>query len=208
MISLDNINEWQSVLVLEINTDKETSKYIKSIWLMLNKIIVVVKNTSKLSPLVIEIDWARFTLDKKIAKDILVSDIFSDQWLIFEWNQTKQREVILEVLKNQKWHFSLKDILSEIHRIDKKIWQITVYRTLKILVQKWMLDILDMPDSSKKFELKKAHHDHIICANCDSIFEFHSEEIENLQKNIAKNHDVNVSNHKLNIIWDKCCNCW
>lgn len=205
MISLDKIKENTAVLILEINTDKETCKYIKSIWLMLNKPIVVVKNSSKSSPLVIEIDSACFTLDKKIAEDILVTDIFEDQNKIFEWNQTKQREIILEVLKKQSWHFSLDEITKEIHKIDKIIWEITVYRCLKVLVQKWMLDILDMPDWSKKFEIKKTHHDHIICENCESIFEFRNEDIERLQSDIAKNQGVSIKKHKMNLIWGSCC---
>ena len=208
MEKLSNIKENKTVLILEINTDTKTHKYLNSIWLLSNTAISIIKNSWKSSPMIIEIEWSRFTLDKKITNEIVASDLLSNQSLIFEWNQTKQREVILEVLKKQTWHFSLQEMTIQIQNKDKQIGQITVYRSLKILAKKWILDILEMPDGSKKFEIRKHHHDHIICENCDSIFEFVNEDIEKLQNKEAKKHSLNIKKHKLQLIWDECENCW
>jgi Fur family ferric uptake transcriptional regulator len=48
--------------------------------------------------------------------------------------------------------------------------------------------MVELPDGIKKFEKKKEHHDHLICENCGTIFEFHNEKIEKIQKEIAKKY--------------------
>lgn len=121
------------VVVLEIDDDLETEKHLKSLGVLPNKILAVIKNDSFKTPILIEVDNTRFALSKDIAKHIVVSDILDHQELIFEGNQTKQRKVILEVLKEYQDHFTFEELLLKIREKDEKIGQVTLYRTLKVL---------------------------------------------------------------------------
>lgn len=206
MKTLEKASENISVFILELKNNFEVEKFLNSIWIFENSIISIIKNDWK-APLIIEIDWARFVLSREIAKKINTSCILENQSKIFEWNQTKQREIILKVLKSEKNHFTFEEILQKVQKKDKKIWQITIYRTLKTLSWKWLLETIEMPDWNKKFENKKGHHDHLICEKCWEIYEFHSEKIEKMQKEIAEKYWVKLEKHTLNLIWKECKKC-
>jgi len=206
MKTLDKVSEKNSVFILDSENKKDVEWFLNSIWIFEDSIIAVIKNEWS-SPLLIEVDWARFALSREIAKKINTTHILENQSKIFEWNQTKQREIILKILKLEKKHFTLEDVLRKAQKIDVNIWQITVYRTLKKLLDKWFLEMIEMPDWNKKFENIKGHHDHLICQKCWAIYEFHNEKIEELQKQIAKKHWVKLEKHILNLIWKECEKC-
>jgi len=205
MKTLDKVLENNAVFVLELENEIEIKNFLHSIWIFTDTILVVLKNDNW--PLLVEIDWAKFAISRKIAKEITTSHILEDQLKIFGWNQTEQRKIILSILKEKKNHFSLKEVVEESRKKDKKIGQITIYRCLKTLVKKWILEVIELPDGTKKFEKKKRHHDHLICENCGTIFEFYNEEIEKIQKEIAKKYWIELVSHTLNLIGKKCKRC-
>lgn len=48
------------------------------------------------------------------------------------------------------------------------------------------------------FELtQQHHHDHLICLDCGKVIEFSNESIESLQREIAKQHGIKLTNHSL-----------
>ena len=209
MQNLNQIPEKTSVFVLDIEGEKREKDRLHTLGVLPEKIITVIKNPQNKSPLIIEADETRFALSKDIAKHIYASHILREHDLIFNAHhkKTQQRTLILQELKKQKGHFSLSEFTKAVHKKDKKIGTITVYRTLKFLTKKGILEILKLSDGSKKFEIKKGHHDHIICENCGSIIEFRNESIENLQKEIAKKHQVKLDSHKLKLFAKSCPDC-
>jgi len=48
------------------------------------------------------------------------------------------------------------------------------------------------------FELShKKHHDHLVCLKCGKVVEFEDDVIEQRQSDIAKSHNITLTNHSL-----------
>ncbi len=207
MLSLDTIAPATSVFVIAFEGVRDDRKHLNSLGISANNVLTVVKNPSVQSPMMVEVDNIRFALSKKLARKILVSHVLDDQTLIFEGNQTRQREVVLNILKDEKGHFTLESLLERAQKADPKIGQITIYRTLKAMVDRGVLEELSLPDGARAFEVKKGHHDHIICEGCGEIFEFHNEMIEKLQEDMAALYGIKLKRHSLKLIGETCKKC-
>ena len=209
MKNLSQISAHTTVFILEIKGNETEKKRLYSLGIIPEKMITVIKNPKGKMPLVVEVLNSRFALSKEIAKDIVVSNVLDSQSLIFDAHhkKTKQRELILNFLKTQEGHFSLDEFTEKIRKKDQKIGTITVYRTLKFLESKGILEVIELADGQRVFEIKKGHHDHIICENCSSIIEFHNDDLEKLQEKIAEEHNVELNDHKLKLFSESCPQC-
>lgn len=113
---------------------------------------------------------------------------------------TTQRRVIAEVFFEAPAHISIEDLLALARQRDSRIGYATVYRTLKLFTECGIAEERNFGNGPSRYELSDSsnhdHHDHMICVECDTIFEFHNEEIEILQAQIAKNHGFKLMSHK------------
>jgi len=210
------LNEIQNktVIVLETCETEAEEKYLRNIGIAPECLISVIKNdTHSHQPLLIEVNDARFMLSRELAQKIWVADVLTKQEILFKGNKTQQREIILEVIQNFTHHFSLKECIQVVQESienkenKEKIGDVTVYRVIKTLRDKNILDEITLPNGEKKYEIHKEHHDHIFCKNCGNIIEFYSEEIENLQNKIAKKYGVKLFSHSLTMIGLECERC-
>ncbi|MGE0709192.1 MAG: Fur family transcriptional regulator [Planctomycetota bacterium] len=111
---------------------------------------------------------------------------------------TQQRLTILERALGSERHFSAEELSDQVRGEEQRISKATVYRTLALLVEAGMLDTHDFERGHTVYERAahgKAHHDHLICVACDSVFEFHNEEIERLQLQVASRFDFAMVSH-------------
>lgn len=207
MKSLEQFEE-KSVMVLDIEGNEEEKKHLNGIGIFPETIITIIKNNKKSEQsMLIEIHDSRFLLGKSLAQKVSAVRVLEHQELIFKGNKTQQREVILEVLQEFSNHFSLKECAEAVEKKDKSIGEITVYRTIKALREKNIIEEIELPDGSKKFEICKGHHDHIFCKNCGNIIEFYSEEMEQLQEKIAKEYGVSLISHQMTLVGSDCEQC-
>ncbi len=115
---------------------------------------------------------------------------------------TKQRELILKTLYENKDHSTPEEILGMMKKQypNLTIGIATIYRTLSVLEESGMVDSLSFGAKGKKYELGiKAHHDHLICVECEKLIEFYDETIEEQQKKIAKKFNFKMTGHIMNI---------
>ena len=207
--------EKKTVIVLETVENEEEQKYLNNIGIFPEVLISVLKNDVNINqPLLVEVNDARFILGRDIAKKILVADVLEKQEILFKGNKTQQREIILQVIQNFTHHFSLKECVKKVQEVAEKdstisenIGDITVYRTIKALREKKILDEIVLPSGEKKYEIHKEHHDHIFCKNCGNIIEFYSEEIEKLQNEIADKYGIKLYSHSLTMVALECEKC-
>ena len=78
----------------------------------------------------------------------------------------------------------------ELHRransLDASISLATVYRTVKLFEDAGIIQAHDFRDGRARYEeVPEEHHDHLINVKTGAVVEFHSEEIEKLQEEIA-----------------------
>ena len=122
---------------------------------------------------------------------------------------TKQRELLLKFLYENKGHFTPEDMymLLKKQNPDINIGIATIYRTLTLLEESGIASSISFGAQGKKYELGlKQHHDHLICTVCGEITEFFDETIEEQQEMIAKKFNFTMTDHTMKII-GLCENC-
>jgi Fur family ferric uptake transcriptional regulator len=122
---------------------------------------------------------------------------------------TKQRELVLKFLYENKGHFTPEDIYTLLKEQypDVNIGIATVYRTLTLLETSQIASSISFGVQGKKYELGlKKHHDHLICTKCGNIIEFFDETIEKKQEEIAKKFNFKMTDHTMKItgLCEKC----
>ncbi len=87
--------------------------------------------------------------------------------------RTAQRLAILEYLKDNKSHPSVKDIYEHVSEKLSNISMTTVYNTLELL--KLQGQVLELPitihGEGKRFDSNVTPHDHIICTDCSRVID-------------------------------------
>ena len=116
---------------------------------------------------------------------------------------TKQRELILEIIYNNKGHFTPEDIYNLIKKNYPSVTLgiATVYRTLTLLENSGIVSSISFGVQGKKYEFGLTdHHDHLVCMECGGIEEFFDETIEKQQEEIAKKFGFQMRDHIMKII--------
>ncbi len=100
---------------------------------------------------------------------------------------TAQRWQIAKSILKTAGHVDSGQIVNQVKALHPSIGAATVYRSIKVLVQAGLLsESHQTADGRILFERPdEYHHDHIICVNCNEVFEFHNEEIEKLQNEVS-----------------------
>ena len=117
---------------------------------------------------------------------------------------TGQRRLIIKVLENSKDHPDVETLFERSNKIDNKVSIATVYRTVKLLQNAGILEKLEFNDGRSRFEdAVRKHHDHLIDLDTGKVIEFIDEEIEHIQKKIAKKLGYDLVGHKLELYGKK-----
>ena len=117
---------------------------------------------------------------------------------------TGQRSLIIQVLENSSDHPDVETLFERANKIDNKVSIATVYRTVKILKNAGILEKLEFNDGRSRFEdAVRNHHDHLIDIDTGKVIEFIDEEIEYIQKKIAKKLGYKLIGHKLELYGKK-----
>ena len=111
---------------------------------------------------------------------------------------TGQRRLIIKVLEDSDDHPDVETLFERANKIDSKVSIATVYRTVKTLKNAGILEKLEFNDGRSRFEdAVRKHHDHLIDLDTGKVIEFIDEEIEYIQKKIAKKLGYELIGHKL-----------
>ena len=118
---------------------------------------------------------------------------------------TEPRLTILALMqKHSEQHFSAEDVYKVLLENGADIGLATVYRVLNQFDEAKILIRHNFEGNKSVFELAPTqHHDHIICTDCGKVFEFNDELIESRQKEISKQHGIELSSHSL-YLYGKC----
>lgn len=113
---------------------------------------------------------------------------------------TKQRRVIARVLSESDDHPDTQALFRRASRVDKRISQATVYRTVRLFEETGILERLDFGDGPKRYEEAAGeHHDHLIDIDSGEVIEFHNAEIERLQEEVARKLGFKLVDHRMEL---------
>ena len=112
---------------------------------------------------------------------------------------TLPRIRILQILENSKQrHMSAEDVYKALIEADEDVGLATIYRVLTQFEAAGLVVRHNFEEGHSVFELAEGeHHDHMICLETGKIIEFHDEEIERRQREIAKTNGYDLEEHSL-----------
>jgi len=113
---------------------------------------------------------------------------------------TDQRRVIARVLCEAEDHPDAESLYRRATRMDRNISLATIYRTVRLFEEAGVIEKHDFGDGRSRFEtVPDDHHDHLIDVKSGQVIEFIDEEIEQLQKKIAKKLGYELVDHRLEL---------
>jgi Fur family transcriptional regulator, ferric uptake regulator len=113
---------------------------------------------------------------------------------------TGQRRVIARVLSESEDHPDVELLYQRATAIDPKISIATVYRTVRLFEEASILDRHDFGDGRSRYEeSSEQHHDHLIDIESGEVIEFANDEIEALQREVARRLGYKLVDHKLEL---------
>ena len=122
-------------------------------------------------------------------------------------NYSKQREIILEVIKNNRTHPTAEEIYILVTKKEPKISRSTVYRNINILVEKGIIEKITIATGPDRYDYLYGDAFARVCVVCRKAFDFYYKfEKDNLISNIKKqtNVDIDINSITINGICEKC----
>lgn len=112
---------------------------------------------------------------------------------------THPRIKILQILESgAPSHQSADDIYQHLHDRGEDVGIATVYRVLTQFETAGLVLRHSFDNGPALYELDRGgHHDHMVCVESAEVFEFRSEEIEAIQRNIAAQKGYDIIGHSL-----------
>jgi Fur family ferric uptake transcriptional regulator len=113
---------------------------------------------------------------------------------------TGQRRVIAGVIAAAIDHPDVEELHRRAAAIDDRISLSTVYRTVRLLEDSGIIARLDLKDGRARYEqATEQHHDHLVNLRTGEVVEFRSDEIEQLQTEIARRLGFRLVDHRLEL---------
>ncbi|MDC7788431.1 Fur family transcriptional regulator [Rhodoplanes sp. TEM] len=113
---------------------------------------------------------------------------------------TEQRRVIARVLARSDDHPDVEELYRRCALVDPHISISTVYRTVKLFEDAGIIERHDFREGRARYEqIRESHHDHLVNLRTGEVIEFQSEEIEQLQREVARRLGYRLIDHRLEL---------
>jgi len=113
---------------------------------------------------------------------------------------TRQRIALMQVLADASDHPDAVELHERAKLVEPSVSLATVYRTLSVLEEGGVVHRHAFEGGGARFETShEEHHDHILDVDTGEVIEFHSDKIEQLQDEIARELGYEVVHHKLEL---------
>ncbi len=108
---------------------------------------------------------------------------------ISELGLTKQREVVLQVIRNSENHLTANEVFDEAKSLLPTISFATVYNSLRYLKDSGFIAEIQFGNGASRFDKMTSRHDHAICTNCGKLVDMELQlpaELVELAANFSK----------------------
>ena len=113
---------------------------------------------------------------------------------------TDQRRTIARVLSDADDHPDVEEVYARASGVDPRISISTVYRTVKLFEDAGILEKHDFRAGRSRYEpISEEHHDHLIDLRSGEVIEFSNEDIEKLQRIVARKLGYRLVDHRLEL---------
>ncbi|WP_298037479.1 transcriptional repressor [uncultured Campylobacter sp.] len=122
-----------------------------------------------------------------------------------ELKYSKQREAIVECLKNRCDHPSADLVFQSLRKDNPKISLGTVYRNLNLLTEMGVILKISCGDGIERYDYNTHEHYHFVCKNCGNVADL--EPKESWVDNTLVDESVGVADSHSLIFYGICTEC-
>ncbi|MBK8023644.1 MAG: transcriptional repressor [Chloroflexi bacterium] len=121
---------------------------------------------------------------------------------------THARLTVLKALETGEPHVTSSELLEEVSRLDPSIGRASVFRTLDLFTRLSIIRPTYMGGSIAPTYvlMPDGHHHHIICMNCNRVFEFEKCGLDSLTGELEARFDIQITGHLLEL-FGICAQC-
>ncbi len=112
-------------------------------------------------------------------------------------NYSKQREVVLDALKNNVVHPTAEKLYSIIQIEYPEVSKATLYRNLSQLADAGIIKKIDGLEVSAHFDHNTHLHYHFICEKCGKVFDVDCDVAEDIVSKTEEKTGFKVANHEI-----------
>ena len=106
-------------------------------------------------------------------------------------NYSKQREDLLNILKNSRSHPTAEELYEKAKEKIQSVSRGTVYRNLKDLVDEGYIIKISMASGADRYDYIHKKHNHIICKSCGTVKDFeYNFDLEDVKQSVIKQTEV------------------
>jgi Fur family ferric uptake transcriptional regulator len=113
---------------------------------------------------------------------------------------TPQRLLVLEVLAGERNDATAQAIHRRLHERGETVGLATVYRTLAVLAEHGVVDVLDHRRGESCYRLcGDEHHHHLVCSGCHRVVELEECELDSWIEDLATARGWVAREHRLEV---------
>jgi Fur family transcriptional regulator, ferric uptake regulator len=114
---------------------------------------------------------------------------------------TLPRLTVLKAFLGVESHVTAEELLAVSRRLNPRIGQATVFRTVKLLADAGIARETGTAGGGKSYEhaFGHAHHDHLVCIRCGKVVEFQDDGLERIQERVYRRHGYEPIGHRLEL---------
>lgn len=116
---------------------------------------------------------------------------------------------VIDFLDRQECCVGAQEIHRELRARGESVGLASVYRVLDVLVEKRLVQRLDLGDGVTRFEAirdESDHHHHIVCDDCGKIETFADQRLERVLRDVEANSGYAVAGHDI-VLRGACSTC-
>jgi Fur family peroxide stress response transcriptional regulator len=99
---------------------------------------------------------------------------------------TRQREVVLQVIREAKEHLTANEVFARAKAILPSISFATVYNSLRYLKEEGYIAEIQFGNGASRFDRMTSRHDHAICTKCGKLVDIEMDIPAEIVKRAAK----------------------